>query len=119
MSGMGGGSGGGGGSGNGGVGDGVAHELAEVKAKIDKLEKAIDVQQQKLEAEKDDAMRLQIATALAADKQRLVELQKKENRLAEQQREQQAAQGGKYIPSAHRAGQARCTSTAFARVHVS
>ena len=97
----------GGGSGSGGVGAGgaadVAQELAEVKEEIKELKKAIEVQQQELKDEKNDAMRLQIATALVADKQRLVELQKKENRLAEQQqREQQQqqpqTQGGRCCP---------------------
>ena len=98
MSAVGGGSGGGGG-GTAGAGNDVAQELAEVRVKIDKLEKAIEVQQLELKAE--GATAREIATALAADKQRLVELQKKENRLAEQQREQQQqiqTQGGKCYP---------------------
>ena len=93
MSGVGGGSG----------GDMVVQELVVVRVKIEKLEKAIEVQQQKLEAaEGNDARWELIATAVAADKQRLVELQRKENRLAEQQREQQQqqpqTQGGKCCP---------------------
>ena len=90
MSGVGGSTGGGGGSGSSG-GDVVAQELAEVKEEIEKLEKAIEVQQQELKAE--GATAREIATALAADKQRLVELQKEKNRLAEQQREQRPQAG--------------------------
>ena len=99
MSGVGGGSGGGGGSGSSGVGDEVAQELADVRAKIEKLEKAIEVQQEKLEdAEGNDERWGLIATALAAKEQRLVELQKKENRLAEQQQQQQQQTGERLVP---------------------
>ena len=100
MSGVGGGSGGGGG-GAGGAADDVAQELAEVRAKIEKLEKAIEVQQDKLEAaEGNDARWGLIATALVAKEQRLVELQREKNRLAEQQqREQQTGEHLVPIPS--------------------
>ena len=86
MSGAGGGSGGGGG----GAGNDVALELAEVKAEIKELKRAIEVQEDKAERL---LMRAQ-----------LVELQKEKNRLAEQQqqREQQQqqaqTQGGKCYP---------------------
>ena len=67
------------GVGEGSGGDMVVQELAEVRVKIGKLEKAIEVEEDKEER--------------LLDKQRLVELQKKENRLAErQEREQQQQQ---------------------------
>ena len=73
-----------------------------MKEEIKELKKAIEEQQKDLKVERNDAMRLQIATALAAKEQRLVELQKEKNRLAEQlQREQQQqiqTQGGKCYP---------------------
>ena len=93
MSGVGGGSGGGGGSGSSGVGDEVAQELAEVRAKIEKLEKAIEAQQEKIDAELDKDERRLMRESLAAKEQRLVELQKEKNRLAEQQRERRPQAG--------------------------
>ena len=74
-----------------------------MKVEIKELKKAIEVQQEKLEdAEGNDVRWGLIATALAAKEQRLVELQKEKNRLAEQlQREQQQqiqTQGGKCYP---------------------
>ena len=101
MSGVGGSTGGGGGSGSGG-GDGVAQELAEVRAKIEKLEKAIDVQQEKLEdAEGNDVRWGLIATALAAKEQRLDKLEGQKLTLLQQQQLQlqQQTQAGECPPS--------------------
>ena len=98
MSGVGGSTGGGGGSGSGGAGNDVAQELAEVKEEIRELKKAIEVQQHELKAAGWTFERIADNAQLAAKEQRLVELQKEKNRIAErQERERQQQQSGEHL----------------------